>query len=190
MPAQHTRVITRTIKSPVGRLTIGTTDAPSLCLLEFQAPGRLSRARTLLERAVGPVLHEPGLASRDHCARSSALLDETESQLAVYFAGDRTSFDLPLHAPGTEFQQQVWNHLLTIPHGTTTTYGNIADALGRPGSQRAVGAANGANRIAIIIPCHRVIDANGRLHGYGGGLQRKRALIDLEQANRFTGAAT
>ncbi|MGP1273404.1 MAG: methylated-DNA--[protein]-cysteine S-methyltransferase [Phycisphaerales bacterium] len=181
----HTRVVTRIIDTPLGRLTLGVTEAPALCLVEFAAPSRLSRAHADLERFVGPV----ETAARTTPGTPEArLLDETEQQLRAYLAGDRTAFDLPIHAPGTEFQQAVWRHLLRIPHGTTTTYGSIADALGRPGAQRAVGAANGANRIAMVIPCHRVIDASGHLHGYGGGLDRKRALLELEQANLFTGA--
>jgi methylated-DNA-[protein]-cysteine S-methyltransferase len=102
-------------------------------------------------------------------------------QLAEYFAGERRVFDLPLRARGTAFQQAVWGELTKIPWGTTTTYGAIARALELPlSASRAVGAANGANPISIIVPCHRVIGADGRLTGYGGGLPRKSALLRLE----------
>ena len=102
-------------------------------------------------------------------------------QLAEYFAGERRVFDLPLRASGTAFQKAVWDQLVAIPWGTTTTYGAIATALGMPlTASRAVGAANGANPISIIVPCHRVIGADGTLTGYGGGLPRKSALLRLE----------
>ncbi|HVD62858.1 MAG TPA: methylated-DNA--[protein]-cysteine S-methyltransferase [Lapillicoccus sp.] len=102
-------------------------------------------------------------------------------QLAEYFAGGRRAFDLPLRARGTTFQKAVWGELVKIPWGTTTTYGTIARALGLPlSASRAVGAANGANPISIIVPCHRVIGADGTLTGFGGGLPRKSALLRLE----------
>lgn len=114
------------------------------------------------------------------------LLDRVESQLAEYFAGDRREFDLPLASDGTEFQKKVWAHLRTIPYGETVSYGQIATELGyEPGVSRAVGAANGANPIPIVVPCHRVIGANGKLTGYAGGLDRKTALLDLERPGLF-----
>lgn len=183
----HTRVLTRTLETPVGPMIAGvrapsTDEPPALCLLEFTDRPRLPKERVDLSKAVGP-LEDAG--EFETATPATDLLDETERQLADYFNRERTSFDLPLLTPGTDFQQAVWRHLLTIPHGTTTTYGRLAEALGNPNAQRAVGAANGANRIAIVIPCHRVIDANGNLHGYGGGIQRKRTLLELEQANLF-----
>jgi len=102
------------------------------------------------------------------------------AQLAEYFSGKRKEFDLPLVLPGTPFQQRVWAGLRTIPHGATRSYKEQAEAIGLPGAVRAVAKANGDNRIAVIIPCHRVIGADGRLVGYGGGLWRKRYLLDLE----------
>jgi methylated-DNA-[protein]-cysteine S-methyltransferase len=102
------------------------------------------------------------------------------AQLAEYFAGTRTAFDVKLDMHGTDFQQRVWRELLTIPFGSTTTYGKIAQALGDPKTVRAVGAANGQNPIAIIVPCHRVIGASGDLVGYAGGLWRKRWLLAHE----------
>lgn len=103
------------------------------------------------------------------------------AQLAAYFAGELERFDLPLAAGGTEFQRRVWDAVAAIPYGTTASYSEVAAAVGRPGACRAVGAANGRNPLAIVIPCHRVVGAAGALTGYGGGLERKRALLDLER---------
>jgi methylated-DNA-[protein]-cysteine S-methyltransferase len=111
-------------------------------------------------------------------------LGEAAAQLGQYFAGERTGFDLELSPHGTEFQQRVWAMLREIPFGETTTYGTLADRLGNPRTVRAVGLANGRNPIAVIIPCHRVIGADGSLVGFGGGLERKRALLDLEAGVR------
>ena len=102
-------------------------------------------------------------------------------QLAEYFAGERSDFDLPLAAPGSPFQHRVWAALRQIPYGETSTYGQIAEVIGRPGAARAVGLANGANPIGIVVPCHRVVGADGSLTGYGGGLERKQFLLDLER---------
>jgi methylated-DNA-[protein]-cysteine S-methyltransferase len=103
------------------------------------------------------------------------------SQLGEYFDGRRTSFDLPLLMHGTAFERSVWSALREIPYGETTSYGEIARRLGQPSAARAVGLANGRNPISVIVPCHRVIGADGSLTGYGGGLERKRALLELEQ---------
>ena len=102
------------------------------------------------------------------------------TQLDEYFAGERTAFDLPLRQEGSAFEQRVWTELLTIPYGQTASYGEIAARIGRPGMARAVGRANARNPIAIICPCHRVIGGDGSLTGYGGGLDNKRTLLDLE----------
>jgi methylated-DNA-[protein]-cysteine S-methyltransferase len=112
--------------------------------------------------------------------RDDEAFAEAASQLRAYFAGDRKGFDLPLAPRGTEFQRSVWSALLEIPYGQTTTYSAIAETISRPAAVRAVGAANGANPIPIIIPCHRVIGANGSLTGFGGGLEVKRQLLALE----------
>jgi methylated-DNA-[protein]-cysteine S-methyltransferase len=108
------------------------------------------------------------------------LADATE-QLRAYFAGERTTFELPLDMHGNPFERRVWDELKQIPYGETVSYGEIAQRIGAPGAARAVGLANGRNPIAIIVPCHRVIGANGKLVGFGGGLPMKRALLDLEQ---------
>jgi methylated-DNA-[protein]-cysteine S-methyltransferase len=102
------------------------------------------------------------------------------TQLDEYFAGERTAFDLPLRQEGSAFEQRVWAELLAIPYGETASYGEIAARIGRPGMARAVGRANARNPIAIICPCHRVIGGDGSLTGYGGGLDTKRALLELE----------
>ena len=109
-----------------------------------------------------------------------AALAEPVRQLAEYFAGERTAFELELRPQGTAFQQAVWAKLLEIPYGETTSYGALALELGDPRKVRAVGLANGRNPISIVVPCHRVIGADGSLTGYGGGLERKRHLLDLE----------
>ena len=117
---------------------------------------------------------------------SDPVLDRAEQQLAEYFAGERTDFDLPLASDGTEFQKKVWAELQRIPYGETASYGDIARRLGyEPGISRAVGAANGANPIPIVVPCHRVIGADGSLTGYAGGLERKKILLDLEMPGLF-----
>jgi len=112
--------------------------------------------------------------------RDDAAFDDVRTQLEEYFAGHRRTLDLPLHPSGTAFQQRVWTALLDIPYGETTSYGKTAAAIGAPTASRAVGLANGQNPIPIIVPCHRVIGANGALTGYGGGLDAKRWLLALE----------
>jgi methylated-DNA-[protein]-cysteine S-methyltransferase len=111
------------------------------------------------------------------------VLREAQAQLRAYFAGERTTFDLPLDVQGgTPFQQAVWHALLAIPHGTTTTYREVGERAGRPGAMRAIGAAVGRNPLSIVVPCHRVLGSDGSLTGYAGGLERKRALLQLERA--------
>ena len=107
---------------------------------------------------------------------------DVRRQLSEYFDGQRIDFDVPLAMAGTQFQRRVWDELREIPYGDTTTYGELARRLGRPSASRAVGLANGRNPVAVIVPCHRVIGSDGSLTGYGGGLERKRLLLDLEAA--------
>ncbi|MET8167532.1 methylated-DNA--[protein]-cysteine S-methyltransferase [Streptomyces sp. NPDC005329] len=114
--------------------------------------------------------------------RDDTLFGEAEEQLEAYFAGESKDFSLELRLHGTPFQRSVWDELRKIPYGETRTYGELADALGNPTASRAVGLANGKNPIGIIVPCHRVIGAGGGLTGYGGGLERKRRLLDFEGA--------
>lgn len=148
------------MKSPVGKLLLAA-DESGLRFLLF-AEGRT------------PPSIEPDWK------HDSILLQEPMRQLRAFFAGELLRFDLPLAPQGTEFQKRVWNALLEIPFGETTSYGELARRLGNPTASRAVGLANGSNPIAIIIPCHRVIGSNGKLTGYGGGLPNKRWLLDFE----------
>ena len=115
-----------------------------------------------------------------------AVLVRAVEQLAEYFAGVRTDFDLPLAPSGTDFQLRVWQALREIPYARTATYGELAARVGNVNASRAVGLANGRNPISIVVPCHRVIGANGKLVGYGGGLERKRLLLDLERRTTRT----
>lgn len=115
------------------------------------------------------------------------MLVAARAQLAEYFRGKRTRFDLPLRPDGTAFQQSVWRALLKVPFGTTSTYGALAAAIGRPGAARAVGAAVGANPLAIVVPCHRIVGADGTLTGYAGGLARKAKLLALERTVQASG---
>jgi methylated-DNA-[protein]-cysteine S-methyltransferase len=145
--------------SPLGPLLLGAQDG-ALTLL-WMSP--------LPEREAG--------ADDD---RDRAVLAAAGEQLEAYFAGDLTEFNLPLAPRGTPFQQQVWAALVDIPFGETVSYGSLATRLERPGAARAVGLANGSNPISIIIPCHRVVGSDGRLTGYGGGIDRKAWLLDHE----------
>jgi methylated-DNA-[protein]-cysteine S-methyltransferase len=117
---------------------------------------------------------------RDGWDRDDAGFDDVRTQLAEYFAGDRQEFDLPLDPGGNPFQSLVWQALTSIPYGETTSYGKVALSIGHPDGSRAVGSANGQNPVPIIVPCHRVIGADGSLTGYGGGLPAKRWLLDHE----------
>lgn len=112
----------------------------------------------------------------------SEFLNQTSQQLTEYFEGERQDFDVPFDLRGTDFQKEVWQTLATIPYGETISYRELAERIQRPKASRAVGLANGNNPISIILPCHRVIGANGKLVGYGGGLERKQKLLELEGA--------
>ena len=116
----------------------------------------------------------------DESGASDGVLDAARRQLGAYFDGAPDAFDLPLRLEGTPFQRRVWAALLEVSHGTTVSYGALAARIGEPGAARAVGAANGQNPLAIVVPCHRVVGAGGALTGYAGGLDRKRALLGLE----------
>jgi methylated-DNA-[protein]-cysteine S-methyltransferase len=123
-----------------------------------------------------------GPPPRDLDGSASEVVERARRQLEEYFAGARTTFDLPLEPVGSPFELRVWEALRAIPYGTTVSYGELARRLGDPRGSRAVGAANGRNPIPIIVPCHRVIGAHGELTGYGGGLDRKRWLLEHEGA--------
>ena len=158
---------TMTVRSPVGPLQLYAEDAK---LVWLRLPDRR-----------GPVGADAAVAARDD------VLVRAAAQLAEYFAGTRRVFELPLAPPGTAFQSQVWRALLKIPFGDTRSYGQLARTLRRPSASRAVGAANGSNPIAIIVPCHRVIGSSGALTGYGGGLDMKRWLLAHEAGLRGAG---
>lgn len=112
-----------------------------------------------------------------------------EAQVTAYFKGERRAFDLPLAPRGTPFQRRTWRALLRIPYGTTVSYGDLARRLGSPGASRAVGRANATNPIAVVVPCHRVIGSDGTMTGYGGGVERKRRLLELERSRAAAGPA-
>lgn len=124
----------------------------------------------------------PGPGERDD---ADPVLVAAAEQLREYFAGDRKEFELPLAPVGTEFQRTVWERLREIPYGTTITYGELARRVGNPAASRAVGLANGRNPIAIVVPCHRVIGSDGKLTGFAGGMDTKRALLELESVTLF-----
>lgn len=165
----HPPVMTTRLATPLGPLLAGAMPA-GLCLLEFTDEGRLDlQLRRLRQYLPAPL--EPG---------DSPFFAPLRQELAEYFAGRRREFSLPLLLLGTPFQCCVWAGLQAIPYGATRSYQAQAAALGQPQAVRAVAAANGANRIAILIPCHRVIGKDGKLTGYGGGLWRKEYLLHLE----------
>lgn len=149
------------IASPLGRLTAARDDVGVTALL----------------------LPSGNLAAAEDWIRDDGAFDDVSMQLDEYFAGIRTDFDLPLHPAGTTFQVRVWAALRTIPYGETASYAEVAAAIGSPGAFRAVGRANGQNPIPIVVPCHRVIGAQGDLTGYGGGLDAKRWLLSHEAAH-------
>lgn len=154
----------RTIESPLGPLTLAGVGS------------------TLMHLRMQDQTHEPDRSGWQP-ADAGAFGDVVE-QLAAYFDGSLTEFDVELHLDGTDFQRRVWEALRTIPYGETRSYGEIAAQIGSPGASRAVGLANGRNPISIIIPCHRVIGSTGGLTGYGGGIDRKQALLALETARQ------
>ena len=149
------------MESPIGHLTLVKTAG----ILSGVYMGDLPETRA---EAFGP--------------RAGSGFEDVVEQLQEYFARKRTAFTVPIEPMGTAFQRRVWTALTTIPYGETRSYGQVADAIGQRSAVRAVGAANGRNPISIIVPCHRVIGSDGTLVGYGGGLERKRFLLDLERA--------
>ena len=153
----------QTIDSPVGPLLLAASDA-GLHAIEF-AENR------------HPVKRSTDWQEGDH-----PLLAQAHRQLDEYFAGTRNAFDLPLSPQGTDFQRKVWNTLASIPYGQTISYAQLAQRIGKPSAMRAVGAANGRNPLPIVLPCHRVIGADGSLTGFGGGLPTKQFLLQLEGA--------
>jgi AraC family transcriptional regulator of adaptative response/methylated-DNA-[protein]-cysteine methyltransferase len=161
------------VESPLGPLIAGANDE-GICLLEFTERRMLEAQFTTLR-------------NRFKCAvipGDNKHLKRLKPELAGYFTGKVTKFSVPLIYPGTPFQERVWDGLLRIPYGETWSYEDLAIYVGTPRGSRAVGMANGRNRIAILIPCHRVVNKGGKLGGYGGGLWRKKFLLDLERDHR------
>ena len=160
--------------SPLGEM-LAIASPAGLCLLEFVGQGGVAREQAQVQAARGGAPARPG---------ANALTEQLGRELAEYFAGQRQRFDVPLDLIGTPFQLRVWQALLAIPHGQTRSYAQQARSIGQPTATRAVAAANGANKVSIIVPCHRVIGSNGSLTGYGGGLPRKTWLLALERGER------
>ncbi len=168
MPASEETLAYDYCDSPVGSLLLAG-DAGGLRRIVFASEGRK---------------HEP----KSGWHRDESLFAEAARQLRAYFAGELTRFDLPLGLAGTAFQRKVWRALREIPFGETTSYGALAARIGRPSAFRAVGGANGANPLPIVVPCHRVIGSDKSLTGFGGGIEIKRFLLEHEQACRAAGA--
>jgi O-6-methylguanine DNA methyltransferase len=158
------------VQTPIGPMVAGVVPG-GLALLEFSDRPMLETQLKIVQRRFRAI-REPG---------RTALHLRLQEQLDAYFAGERSMFDLPIVAPGTPFQERIWTSLRDIPMGATTSYATLATEVGRSGANRAVGHANGMNRISVVIPCHRVVGSNGALTGYGGGVWRKAWLLDHER---------
>jgi O-6-methylguanine DNA methyltransferase len=167
-PESATAVKLRTIDTPIGPMLAGAT-ADAVVLCDFAERPMIAAQLASVRRRIGPTTEG-----------NSPLLDRLADELTEYFAGTRREFDVPIDMPGSEFQERVWAELRRIPYGTTISYRELAQRVDAGGAYRAVGRANGSNRVPIIVPCHRVIAAGGGLGGYGGGLPAKRVLLDLE----------
>ena len=158
-------------KTKIGELVLGSFNE-KLCLLDF----RYRKMRTTVDNRI-----KNGLKA-EFVEQDDKILDETRKQLDEYLNGDRKKFDIPLLMVGTDFQKTVWNALMKVPYGATSTYLQLANDINNEKAVRAVASANGANSIGLIIPCHRIIGSDGKLVGYGGGLPVKKRLLKLEQA--------
>ncbi len=172
-------VVLSWLRSPLGPLVAGAT-AQGVCLLEFTDRRMLEAQFATVRRLFGARLL-PG--SNEH-------LEQLRDEIDAYFGGTLQRFSVPLVYPGSPFQRRVWEHLLQIPFGETRSYEELAIAVGTPTATRAVGRANGLNRLAIVIPCHRVVGKDGALTGYGGGLRRKQFLLELERRHRHAPGGT
>lgn len=169
-PDRATTVSVHRIDTPIGPMTIGATDT-RVVLADFSDRPMMASQLASVRRRIGPTVEG-----------DSPLLRRVEDQLRGYFAGERREFDLPLDMPGSRFQERVWSELQRIPYGETISYRELAERVDAVPAWRAVGRANGSNRLAVIVPCHRVVATGGGLGGYGGGLHAKRFLLDLEAA--------
>ncbi|MBS1545807.1 MAG: methylated-DNA--[protein]-cysteine S-methyltransferase [Bacteroidetes bacterium] len=155
--------------TPFGELLLGSFNN-ALCLCDW----RYRRMRTAIDARI-----QRGLQA-EYAERISPVIEQAKAQLNAYFAGERTTFNLPVRMVGTDFQQRVWKALLTVPFGTTMSYAELTVKVAEPAAIRAVASANGANALSIMVPCHRIIGSNGELTGYAGGLEVKRRLLKLE----------
>lgn len=170
-------IFTQTIDTPIGLMVAGAINE-GICLLEFTDRKMLNTEYKILKKYLQTDIAE---GNNDH-------LNDLRRELSEYFSGKRKAFSVALSFTGTDFQKSVWDELMRIPYGTTRSYGEQALALGNTLSVRAVAGANGMNKISIIVPCHRVIGENGNLTGYGGGLWRKKWLIEHEK--KYSGEPT
>ncbi|MEN8201650.1 MAG: methylated-DNA--[protein]-cysteine S-methyltransferase [Bacteroidota bacterium] len=161
-------------KTTIGELILGSFN-DSLCLLDF----RYRRMRTTVDNRI-----KKGL-NADFVEQNDEVMQNAKQQLDEYLSGDRTDFDIPILMVGSDFQKSVWNALMQVPYGKTSTYLNLAKAINNEKAVRAVANANGANSIGLIIPCHRIIGSNGDLVGYGGGIPVKKRLLKIEYDNSF-----
>lgn len=164
-------IVTKRYESPCGAIILGALD-DKLCMCDWQNGTNHDSVTKRLKR----------ILKAEFAEGTSEVIDKAERQLNEYFAGKRKIFDVPLLFAGTDFQKTVWRELLQIPYGTTVSYGEMARRIGMTKAVRAVANANGANAISIFAPCHRVIGSDGTLTGYGGGLETKRMLLELESA--------
>lgn len=175
------RLLYTFMDSPVGRLMLAG-DERGLWMLSFAREDRSDLP--VEDRRIRPV-EDRQIRTGDAWRASETPFRDVRRQLDAYFAGELRQFEVPLHLVGTEFQRAVWNALLSIPYGSTRSYGDVARAIGKPAAVRAVGGANHANPVAIVVPCHRVIGSSGKLVGYGGGLDTKNRLLALERGDFF-----
>jgi methylated-DNA-[protein]-cysteine S-methyltransferase len=172
------RRTTRVVHSPIGPLTL-TAENDALVEIDFATSAGTAEGKVGSPEGSASATGEDDAGPRPVSA-TDRVLDEAARQLDGYFAGERRRFDLPLDPHGTAFQTDVWEALRKIPYGETRSYADIARRIGRPTAVRAVGRANGQNPLAIVVPCHRVIGADGSLTGYSGGVDKKRTLLELE----------
>ena len=171
----NNKIVFRNLPSPLGEMIAGAT-CNGVCFLEWHDRGGVERIKQRIKKRYKVPLW-PG---------NNSHLDQLEKDLADYFAGKLKKFKVKIDVKGTPFEQKTWQKLLAIPYGETRSYGQIARLLGKPGGARAVGRANGANYLGIVIPCHRVIESNGNLRGYGGKIWRKKYLLDLESGSQLS----
>ncbi|MGL5892611.1 MAG: methylated-DNA--[protein]-cysteine S-methyltransferase [Bacteroidia bacterium] len=173
---QH--INTHYFKTPTGELLLGTYNN-ALCIADW----RFRKMRTAIDSRIKTKLNA------EYKEQDDEILAETRKQLNEYFAGERKTFDIPLLFAGTDFQKTVWNALLEVEYGTTSTYLKLSEKLNNKEAIRAVASANGANAISIIVPCHRIIGSDGELVGYAGGLPAKQKLLELENSDIFKAKA-